>query len=178
MQECLTKRLAIMPKRFKTDHDAITALIVSFDDFKEQDKQDKQLIRNDIKQLGDGVVGRITAAEQSLSKFESDKTDLQKTAIEADKRLTRIETTVYGPNHDGKGGGTEMIVSLGNQISDSKESFETTRKWVYTLISGAILITFTIMGYFVYQLNMINAEHKIIGENIIKIQTDITNLQK
>ena len=163
--------MGTMPKRFKTDHDAITALIVSFDDFKEQDKTDKQLISNDIKQLGDGIVNRITANEQGLAKLEADKTDLQKTAIDVDKRLTRVETTVYGPNRDGKCGGSERITQLGDLLNDSKDSFETTRKWVYILISGAIMVTFTVMGYFIYQLNIINQENKVIGQEIITIQT-------
>jgi len=162
-----------MPKRFKTDHDAITALIVSFDDFKEQDKQDKQLIRNDIKQLGDGIVNRITANEQGLAKLEADKVDLQKTAIDIDKRLTRIETTVYGPNRDGKGGGAEQIVKLGTAIDDANNEFESTRKWVYILISAGLLVIFTVMGYFIYQLNIMNQEHKTLGTDIIKLQSTI-----
>ena len=101
-----------MPKRFKTDHDAITALIVSFDDFKDQDKQDKLLIRSDIKDLKEGVVGRIDNCEHSVAEIIADKADLRKVAIQIDQRLTRMETTVYGPNRDGKGGGAEAIVDL------------------------------------------------------------------
>ena len=162
-----------MPKRFKTDHDAITALIVSFDDFKEQDKQDKLLIRNDIKQLGDGVIHRMDSAERALVAMNVEKEDLRKTAIDMDHRITRVETTVYGPNRDGKGGGAEQIVNLGNAIADGKTSFESTRKWVYVLISGAILVTFSIMGYFIFQLNINEQEHKVFQADLVQIKTSI-----
>jgi hypothetical protein len=57
-----------------SDHDAILKLTTSFDNFKEQDGKDKLLIRNDIRQLGDGIVNRVDIVEKRIegcfTKFE------------------------------------------------------------------------------------------------------------
>lgn len=57
-----------------SDHDVLLRLVTSFDNYKEQDSKDKQLIRDDIQKLGDGIVNRVDILEKRiegcLTKFE------------------------------------------------------------------------------------------------------------
>jgi hypothetical protein len=135
-----------MQKSYKSDHDAITALIISFDNFKEQDTKDKALIRSDIQKLGDTTIQRVSSCENSLDRMKEEKSALETVAREIDKKVEKLMVTVYGPNQDGKGGGSEKIILLGDSFEDISRSIS--RIWV--VVGWFIGVSFTFAGGLLY----------------------------
>jgi hypothetical protein len=53
-------------KNLLDDHDTLQKLVQAFSDFVTQDKLDKQLIREDIQKLSDGLVNRVDIVEKGI----------------------------------------------------------------------------------------------------------------
>jgi peptidoglycan hydrolase CwlO-like protein len=102
-------------------------------------------LSGDISDIKDQVK-KVDDKLENLREAFPPRSELQALDMRHSERLHRLETKIFGPNNDGKGGGAEQITSLIEDLS-------TTKYWTYILISVFILIALSMSGYLIFRVD-------------------------
>jgi CHASE3 domain sensor protein len=115
-----------MPQH-KSDHDTLTGFVSSFNEWKSIVNDKFTEVRNDIKEIRDGAVTRI----ENLEKSKADR-------VEVDKLQVALNLFQKHVN--------ENVEERVNSLEDSK-------KWIWVIVAGYILIASCVIGYCVLRID-------------------------